>query len=277
MGVIKWRMAGTFSQRYGPFALVAGAAVGLGAEYARQLAARGLDLVLVDRDGGPLAATAAAIRGTTGRHVRTLVLDLARADVADAVAAATHDLEIGLLVYNAAIGTVSAFLALTPANLQAMLDVNCRAPLLLVHALAPAMVARGRGGIVVMSSLSGSFGSAQLSVYAATKAFDLVFAEGLWSELRAHGVDVLAVQPGSTRTPGWQASQPAELRGPGPHVMEPEQVVSEALAALGVEPTVIPGEQYRRGAEMLASLPRREAIELLSGITAALLPTGRTA
>ncbi len=265
-----------FAARYGPWALVAGAAVGLGAEYARQIAARGLALVLVDRDAGPLAATAEAIREASGVEVRTLVLDLARADVADAVVGATQDLQIGLLVYNAAIGTVSPFLEISTANVQAMLDVNCRAPLLLVHALAPAMVARRRGGVVLMSSMAGSFGSAQLTVYAATKAFDLVFADALWAELRGDGVDVLAVQPGSTRTPGWQSSQPPELRGPGPHVMEPAQVVTEALAALGVEPTLIPGDTNRQSAQLLASLPRRQTIELMSDITARLLRTGRT-
>ena len=265
-----------FSTRYGPWALVAGAAVGLGAEYARQIAARGPSLVLVDRDAGPLEATAQAIRAASGVEVRTLVLDLARANVADAVVGATQDVHIGLLVYNAAIGTVSPFLALSTANVQAMLDVNCRAPLFLVHALVPAMVARGRGGVVLMSSMAGNFGSAQLTVYAATKAFDLVFADALWAELRGHGVDVLAVQPGSTRTPGWQSSQPPELQGPGPHVMEPAQVVTEALAALGVEPTLIPGDANRQSAQLLASLPRRQAIELMSDITGRLLPTGRT-
>ena len=268
-------MSDGFSDRYGPWALIAGAAVGLGAEWARQLAARGLALVLVDRDAGPLAETARTI-GATGTLVRTLVLDLARADVADAVAGATTDVELGLVVYNAAIGTVSPFLDLAPANIQAMLDVNCRAPMLLARTLAPAMVARGRGGIVLMSSMSGNFGSAQLAGYAATKAFDLVFADALWAELREHGVDVLAVQPGSTRTPGWQSSQPPELQGPGPHVMEPDQVVSEALAALGTEPNVIPGEQNRQGAQILASLPRRQAIELMSTITGKLVPTGRS-
>jgi short-subunit dehydrogenase len=269
-------MAESYRERYGPCALVAGAAVGLGAEYARQLAGRGLDLVLVDRDAEALDDTARALRSQTQHDVRTLVLDLGRPDVAEAVGTATRDVEIGLLVYNAAIGTVSPFLEIAPANLQAMLDVNCRAPLLLVQALAPGMVERRRGGIVIMSSMSGNFGSAQLTVYAATKAFDLVFADALWAELREHGVDVLAVQPGSTRTPGWQSSQPPELQGPGPHVMEPEQVVSEALDALGVEPCVIPGDTNRDGARMLAAMPRRQAIELMSGITATLLPTGRT-
>ncbi len=268
--------ADAFATRYGPWALVAGAAVGLGAAYARQLAARGCAVVLIDRDAAPLEATARAIRDAHGVEVRTLALDLTRADIAEAVAAATTDLEIGLLVYNAAIGTVAPFLTIAPSNVQAMIDVNCRAPLSLAHALVPAMVARGRGGVVLMSSMAGNFGAAQLTVYAATKAFALVFAEALWAELRGTGVDVLAVQPGQTRTPGWQSSQPPELRGPGPHVMEPDEVVDEALAALGVEPTLIPGEMNRQSAQLLASLPRRQAIELMSAITVNLISTGRT-
>jgi short-subunit dehydrogenase len=121
-----------------------------------------------------------------------------------------------------------------------------------------------------MSSMSGNFGSEQLALYAATKAFDLVFAESLWAELRHHGVHVLAVQPGSTRTPGWQTSQPPELRGPGPHVMEVEPVVREALDALGQEPSLVPGAGNREGVEALRALPRRQAIELMSSITGAL-------
>jgi hypothetical protein len=187
------------------------------------------------------------------------------------VCAATADLEVGLLVCNAAIGLVSPFLDVAPADVDATLDVNCRAPALLARALLPAMVARRRGGIVVMSSLSASYGSAQLALYAATKAFDRAFAEALWAELREHGVDALAVLAGSTRTPGWQESQPPELRGPGPHVMEPDDVVAEALDALGVEPVVIPGELNRQGATLLATLPRRQAIEVMSDVTRALL------
>jgi short-subunit dehydrogenase len=137
------------------------------------------------------------------------------------------------------------------------------------------MVRRRRGGIILMSSLAGSFGSAQLAVYAATKAFTLVLADALWAELGAHGVDVLAVQPGSTRTPGWESSQPEELRGPGPHVMEPAEVVREALAALGAEPHVIPGALNRQGAELLSRMTRREAVELMSGVTSRLIPNRR--
>lgn len=264
-----------FRAKYGPCALVAGAAVGLGVEYARQLAAKGLDLMLVDCDGAALERAATEIRARGDVAVRSAELDLGRADLIDALAPAIDGLEIGLLVYNAALGTVAPFLDLPPEHCARMLEVNCRGPMLLVHALAPGMIARGHGGIVLMSSMSGRIGSSQLTVYAGTKAFDLVFAEALWAELRDHGVDVLAVQPGSTRTPGWQSSQKPEDRGPGPHVMEPPDVVREALAALGREPALVVGQQNREAAEALAAMPLAQAIELMSGITRALVPNYR--
>jgi hypothetical protein len=261
-----------FRTQYGPWAVVAGGAVGLGAEYTRQLAARGVGVVLLDHDAAAADATARAVAAETGTPVVAHAVDLARPDVTAAVAPALAGREVGLVVYNAAVGTVSRFLELTPAHMQAMLDVNCRGALLLVHALVPAMVARGRGGIVLMSSMSGNFGSEQLAVYAATKAFALVLGDALWAELHPQGVDVLVVQPGSTRTPGWQTSQPAERQGPGPHVMEPGPVVAEALDCLGVEPYLVPGGENRQGAEILAKLPRRQAVELMSRMTRELLP-----
>lgn len=263
-------MVEDFRARYGPCALIAGAAVGLGAEYSRQIAARGLDLVMLDRDARALEETAGEIRSRHGLQVRTLAVELGRADLVEAVQPALQGTEIGLLVYNAAIGTVAPFMEMSPQHVDSMIDVNCRGPLRLVHGLAPAMIARGRGGIVLMSSLSGNIGSAQLAVYAASKAFALVAANALWAELRPLGVDVLAVQPGSTRTPGWLSSQPSDAP-PSLPVMEPADVVREALDALGVEPTVVPGELNRQGAEALARMPRRQAIELMSVITAQLL------
>ena len=262
-----------FRSRYGPCALVAGAAVGLGAAYSRQIAAKGLDLVMLDRDPSPLAASAAAIRAAHGVAVQELVADLGDADVATRVTGALGGREIGLLVYNAAVGTVAPFLDLQPAHMDAMLAVNCRAPVQLVRALAPAMVQRRRGGIVLMSSMSGNVGSAQLAMYAASKAFALVFGDALWVELRDHGVDVLVVQPGSTRTPGWESSQPAE--GTTLPVMEADDVVREALATLGVEPLIIPGELNRQGAAGIAQLSRRQAIEFMSQFTAGLVRNDR--
>jgi short-subunit dehydrogenase len=256
--------------------VVAGAAVGLGAEWGRQLAERGLDLVLIDRDGPPLRTTAAEIGASHGVAVQPVTLDLARADLLAALRPEVADRQIGLVVYNAAIGSVAPFLDLDAGQLQAIIDVNCRAPMLLAHALLPAMVTRGRGGMILMSSLSGNIGSAQLAAYAASKAFALVAADALWAELRPLGVDVLAVQPGSTRTPGWLSSQPTEADEMASlPVMETAEVVREALDALGVEPVVVPGELNRQGAAALASLPRRQAIELMSAVTGRLVPNHR--
>jgi short-subunit dehydrogenase len=266
----------SFRSKYGPNALVAGAAVGLGAEYSRQIAAYGLGLVMIDRDAAALAKTADAIRTEHGVEVKTLDVDLGRADVAERVRAGLGGTEIGLLVYNAAIGTVAPFLEMTPALADAAVDVNCRGPLRLVLELVPAMVTRARGGVILMSSMSGNFGSAQLAVYAATKAFTLIFGDALWSEISPLGVDVLVVQPGSTRTPGWLSSQPSE---PGAEIMpamDPADVVREALATLGVEPRVIPGDANKQGADILHQLPRRQAVEIMSALTAKLVRNDRS-
>src|SRR5262249_16268268 len=141
----------SFRSKYGPNALVAGAAVGLGAEYSRQIAARGLGLVMIDRDAGALAKTADTIRKDHGVDVKTLEVDLGRADIADRVRAGLGGTEIGLLVYNAALGTVAPFLETTPALADAVVDVTCRGPVRLVPELGPALVARDRGGVVRVS------------------------------------------------------------------------------------------------------------------------------
>lgn len=262
----------TFRSRYGPCALIAGAAAGLGAAYARQIAAAGLDLILLDRDEPALEATAAAIRSSHRVGVEPLLADLASGDFVDRIRPSLAGREIGLLVCNAAIGTVAPFLDIGSAQVDAMLDVNCRAPLRLVQALAPAMVERGRGGIILMSSMSGDFGSSQLAVYAGTKAFTLVFGDALWAELGPRGVDVLVVRPGSTRTPGWLSTQRQDEEMPA---MQPDEVVGEALDALGRETNIVPGEMNRQASAMLAGLPRRQVIEMMSGITAKLLRNDR--
>jgi len=261
-----------FAARYGPRALVAGGAVGMGAEYCRQIAAAGIDLLILDRDEPALAATAAELRSAPDPvDVATAVIDLGQpADaLLSAVRAAVGDQEIGLLVANAAWSPVGSFLDVDLAALLAAIDINCRAPVVLAHELGARMVARGRGGIIIMSSLAAESGAAQVALYSATKAFDLVLAEGLWYELRDCGVDVVAIRPGSTRTPGWQSTQPpsGDLEG----VMEPADVVRDALAALGTTPSLAAGAANRAAESMFRSMPRRQVIELMSGITSQLV------
>jgi hypothetical protein len=263
---------GAFATRYGPWALVAGGAVGMGAEYCRQIAATGIDLLILDRDAAALEATAAELQSTV--TVATAVVDLGRPadELLDALRLAVGDREIGLLVANAAWSPVGPFLDVDLTALLTAIDINCRAPVVLAHELGARMAGRGRGGIIVMSSLAAETGAAQVALYSATKAFDLVLAEGLWYELRDRGVDVVAIRPGSTRTPGWQSSQPptGDLDG----VMEPADVVRDALAALGTTPSIAAGRANRAAEAMFRSMSRHDVIELMSGITSQLVPPG---
>ena len=253
--------AAPFRERYGPTALVAGASEGLGAAFADALARRGLDLVLIARREEQLTATADRIRRQHGVEVTTIVADLA--DI-DAVLPRIGALEvpIGLLVYDAAFAPIGPFEAATAEQLSLASAVNVRAPLLLAKLLSGPMIARGRGGIVLMSSLAGSQGSPNIAAYAATKAFNTILAEGLWKELRPRGVDVLACLAGAILTPGYQQ---AEGSKPAPGTLAPEVVAERTLKALGHGPIVIPGAVNKLGRFVLTRLlSRRAAIAIMS-------------
>ncbi len=243
--------------RYGPWALVAGASAGLGAAFARRLAGHGLDLVLVARRAEPLAELA----GSLPVHAVPVAADLATAGGLDAVAAATAGREIGLVVANAAYSPIGPFVTQDPAHTARAIDLNCHAPLWLAHRFLPAMAERRRGGFIVMSSLAGQQGSPGIATYAGTKAFGMVFAEALWYELRGSGVDVLACVAGAVATPGLAASK--SRRAPGTRT--PEQVVDAALGGLGRGPRVVPGALMRvSSAVMTRLLPRRTAIATIA-------------
>jgi short-subunit dehydrogenase len=262
----------TFARRYGPSAIVAGGASGLGAEFCRQIAETGIDLVILDHDEAALEATTYELRAAfEAMEITPAVVDLGQSSdlLLDSVRTAVGDREIGLLVTNAASSAIGPFLDVDLAALLAAIDINCRAPVVLAHEFGARMAARQRGGIIVMSSLAAEAGAANVALYSATKAFDLVFAEGLWYELRDHDVDVIAIRPGSTRTPGWQASQPTG--GGIEDVMEPADVVRDALAALGTTPSIVAGTANRAAQTMFRGMTRREVIELMSAITSQLV------
>jgi short-subunit dehydrogenase len=243
---------------------VAGASEGLGAAFAEALAARGLRLVLLARRAEPLERLAAGLRARHGVEVRAVPLDLSRPDLAEAVAAATDGLEVGLLVYDAAASAIGPFLDRPVADHLRVLDVNCRGPIVLGHLLGGAMARRGRGGLLFMASLAGGQGNPWLASYAASKAFEIVLAEGLWSELRERGVHVLACRAGATRTPAFEATRP---RGSVP-TMEAGPVVEQALAALGRGPTVVAGGLNKLAAFLMGRLlPRRAAIGIMERAT----------
>lgn len=255
-----------FVQKYGPWAVVAGASEGLGAAFASALAARGLNLVLLARRADALEQVAGPLRSRV--EVRTAALDLAAPDLAVQLAAQTDGLDVGLCVYNAAYAPLGPFLAQSLADKQRVLDVNCRGPMIAAHVFGQRMIDRGRGGIVLMSSLTAFCGSPFLAGYGASKAFGLSFGEALWYELAPRGVDVLVCCAGATRTPGFVRSSGPDV----PRSMAAEDVVEEALRALGGPPSMIPGRFNRIASLALTRvLPRRRAVRIMGSQTARLV------
>lgn len=260
MSPYRRRPADRFRSRYGSWAVVAGGSDGLGLAFAAQAAARGLDLVLVARRQEPLSSAAELLRGRHGVRVRTVAADLAEPETfAEVLPSVTDGLEIGLVVANAAYAPVGPFLDLDDAAAARVVELNCHATVVLARRYLPAMVARGRGGFVVVSSAAGLQGLPGVAEYAATKAFGRVLAEGLWAELRPHGVDVLACVAGAVRTPAFERSG---LSG-APGMLTPDRVAAETYAALGRMPAVVPGRLTRVATRALGLLPRSRAVVVM--------------
>lgn len=252
----------SFVARYGRWAVVAGGSEGVGASFAHQLAGHGLNIVLLARNARTLDETGGAVRAAHGVEVRTAQVDLTADDMLDAIRAATDDVEVGMLVYNA--GSAAAPMALIDQPVERAMGtirLNAVGQTILSQHFGRAMVARGRGGIVLVGSLGAIAGCKNLAVYSAVKSFTQTFCEGLWAELRPHGVDVAALMIGRTRTP---ALERAELHAnTGVATAEPNDVVAYALANLTEGPVLVPPEHEASFAAMRA-MPRRKAVEIMT-------------
>jgi hypothetical protein len=230
-----------FRNRYGAWALITGASSGLGAEFARQLAAKKLDLVLVARRRDRLKELATSLKAEHGIEVKVIPLDLAKPNFLSTLQKQTAKLNIGLVVNNAGFGIVGEFTDNSLERELQMLNVNCRAALILAHAYGARMVAHRRGGIIMVSSVVAFQGVPYMSHYAATKAYDLVLGEGLWYEMKKYGVDVVTLCPGATVT------EFANVAGskPIPGSMPVTPVVEAALEALGRKHYVTAGQKNK--------------------------------
>lgn len=249
-----------FRERYGAWAVIAGGSNGIGAAYAREVARRGLDVALIARRKQPLERTAAEIRAEYGVQTRTICADLTSPGLVETIAAETESLDVGLFVYNAgSIRVTEKFLDLPVDEVLFLMHLNCRGPLLLAHHFGKRLRERGRGGLILMSSMACLAGSAYQAIYAATKAFDTILAEGLWHECAPEGVDVLGVLAGATRT------ETALHTGPKfKDAMDPAEVASGALDHLGKGPNWIPGEFNRTAARGIWPAPRVALINAMS-------------
>jgi hypothetical protein len=249
----------SFQERYGPWALVTGASSGIGAEFTRQLAARGLSLVLVARRTNRLDDLARELSKRYNVQIEVITADLSKPDFMSSIRPATQSLEIGLLVNNAGFALTGPVLDHSLEAELSLLDVNCRAPLILAHEFGGKMLERRRGGIIFLASLAGFMSFPMWANYAASKAYNLFMGEAMWGELRDRGVDVLALCPGATRT---EFGEVAGVESVGGFAMTVEPVVSVALRKLGKKASVIAGWRNRILYFLEKFMPRRLSLEI---------------
>ena len=239
-------------------ALVTGASSGIGEAFARALAERGYDLVLVARRADRLDRLAGELPGSG--HV--VPCDLAAEASELPARIAELGAEVDLLVNNAGFGTAGRFLEQDPEREAEEIRVNCEAIVRLTHAFLPAMVERGRGGVITVASTAGMQPLPYEAVYSASKAFALSFSDALSEELRGTGVRILAVNPGPVPTEWQEVAGYADPRDfPVPGAIPPERVVEEALHAYDKgRRSVIPGRVMRLF--MASSKPSPRALQL---------------
>jgi short-subunit dehydrogenase len=219
-----------FVEKYGPWALVTGSSAGIGREFAHQLAARGLNLVLLARREELLTQLAAELRAKYGVDTRCLPLDLTQPHYLEQVSCACADLEVGLLVNNAGAPSFHGrFLSRSHEEMEQTLHFSVHVQLHLIRHFAEPMATRGGGGIIQLSSISGHMSMPFMAEYSGSKAYQLALGEALYYELRDYGINVLVLSPGATRS---------ERINFG---MEPGPVVARALSQLGKRPSSIPG------------------------------------
>jgi uncharacterized protein len=227
-------------------ALVTGASSGIGEEFARQLAERGYNIVLVARRAERLNALGRQL-GPSGVRAEVIAADLQKIDATRTLPAkvAERGLEVDLLVNNAGFGTDGPFLDATVESQLGQIRVNVEALVTLTHLFLPAMIDRGEGAVVNVASSAGLQPIPFQAVYAASKAFALSFTEALHVETRGSGVAVLAVNPGPVPTE-WQAVAGLDSVPSFPPPVGVEQVVRESLEAIDKDKrSIIPGRLVR--------------------------------
>ena len=251
-----------FKQKYGPWALVAGGALGIGEAWSRYIAGQGINVIALDVNQEALDAIGETLPKEFGVECLPVKVDLSAEDMLDQVIKAVGDREVGLVVYNATISDVGPFFkdGFDIDFEKKRIAVNVSGPVLLTYHFARPMLARRAGGIIYMASGAGLRGAAYYSAYSATKSHNIALAEALWYEFRQYDVDVLAVVAGMTLSSVKEGFKHLDTSG----FQTPEQCVTEAIQTLGKHPRIISGEEHRAGQEQMAQLPNTQAIEFMA-------------
>jgi uncharacterized protein len=230
---------------YGGAALITGASSGIGAEFAHQLADAGFDLILVARRQNRLEALSQDLHARTGVRVTVVATDLAAPGAVDDLIERTANLDIGLVVANAGTMVVGAFADNDYLAETATVQLNTVAVMQLTHRYSQRMTRRGRGALILVSSLVGQFAAPYSANYAATKAYVSALGLALHSELKPAGVDVLTLAPGPTDTEGMTTTDGFDASKLPMPMMSTTAVVRVALKRLGRRSLVIPGALNR--------------------------------
>jgi short-subunit dehydrogenase len=219
--------------------LITGASTGIGAAFARKLAARGRNVLLVARSEDKLIALCNELGRLTSIRAQYLALDLEQADAGAQLFEETQkrELEVEMLINNAGFGSMGDFAQLDLNRELEMIQLNIRALIDLTHRFLLPMRERKRGTIINVASTAGFQAVPYMATYAATKAFVLSFSEALWDENRHHGVHVMALCPGVTETNFFEAS--GIDRPPMRTIQTPEEVVETALRAAHRKKSVV--------------------------------------
>ena len=226
----------SFADRYGPWAIVAGASEGTGRSFARAIAAEGVSSLLI-ANSGPLEETASDVRRDFGVKCVTARIDLGRVDAFVQVLSAAGTREIGLYVANAGADRFGErFHDRSVADSLDLVHLNITTTVGACHHFGGLMRRRGRGGLVLVNSGACYGGGSTLAIYTAVKAFQLNFAESLWSELKPFGVDVLTIVLGKTDTPAYRRLQAKKDMPIGTDLASPDEVARTALARLPFGP-----------------------------------------
>jgi uncharacterized protein len=243
----------------GKWALVTGASAGIGVALATQLAAGGTHLVLTARRRDRLEELSRNLQSTHGIRTEVFIADLAQRDAPEKIFAFTNqkNISIELLINNAGFGQYGELAQVETHRLLDMVQVNCAAVVHLTRLFLPAMIARRRGDILILASTASFQAVPYISTYAASKAFDLLFAEGLAEEMKPHGIRVCALCPGSTKSEFHAVAGQEQFTGK--HRMETaEEVARTGLQALAAGKSyVISGLGNYLGAHSQRIVPRR--------------------
>jgi short-subunit dehydrogenase len=253
-----------FVDSYGPWAVVLGASEGLGEAFAAGIAARGVNVVVAARRSELLGRVADRISSAHDVQTRAVTLDLGDPGFLEDLRSTTDGLDVGLVVYNATGVYTGEFEDQPVDSMRSMVAINCVGPLAVCEHFGPSMIARGRGGVVLMSSGAGLAGCPYNATYAASKAFDLVLGESLWAEWRRDGVDVMSVIGPAMDTPTYRASMPPAVLAATPPPIAPALVVEEVLDALGSCPSFVPGHNNRELLAAFGALPRVQQVEAMA-------------